>query len=166
GEAVPGDAKLARLLMNEHLRRDRWPEAAREAAKVIESSSGDLAARGILARHELNAGRPDEARIHLAAIRSPHDEPDSASPGALLLVIGAKRELGEDDSDLLSFIAGRLAPILQTRQVDFLSTEAKLQVLSCYHEACRALDRHPELAGYWVPGARLLRQINVDPERQ
>src|SRR5205823_5726566 len=149
----------ARLLMSEHLRHNRWPEAAREAAKVLATTPGQMLARGVLASQELRAGRRDAARGHLAAIPSPFENPEGVLPGALLLVINLKRELGDDDSDLLAFIALRLAPMLKSRKVEQLSATDALQLLQCYHLACAALDRYPVLAEYWVPGARLLARI-------
>lgn len=162
GEADAEDATLARLLVNEHLRNERWREANREAVKIIAAAPGDMLARGILARQALRAGRIGEARDHLAAIPSPRDAPDAASPGALLLVVNLKRELGDDDSDLLSFIASRLAPLVKSRQAHRLPPAARLQLVQCYHLACDALDRYPELAALWAPAARLILEVGND----
>jgi predicted Zn-dependent protease len=165
GEAEPGDAPLARLLMGEHLRHDRWPEATREAGKLVKAVPGHLLARGLLARRDLHDGRPDDARAHLAAIMSPFDNADNATPGALLLAAALKRDLGDDDSDLLAFMALRVAPILNSKQVDELSPVDAVQLLQCYHLACAAMDRYPNLAEYWVPGARLLARMKDDSAR-
>ena len=165
GDSDPEDLPIAWLLVTKHLRHDRWPEAAREAAKVIAMAPGDMLARGVLARQAMQAGRDDEARRHLGAIAPPHDAPDAAAPGALLLAISLKRELGDDDSDFLSFIAVKIAPLLKSRQVDRLPPLARLQLAQCYHLACDALDKYPELAAYWAPVARLISELGDDAVR-
>jgi predicted Zn-dependent protease len=165
GEADAGDAALARLLMNEHLRHNRWPEATREAAKVVAATPSQMLARGLLARQELRDGHADAARAHLAAIPSPFENSAGAMPGALLLVVNLKRELGDDDADLLAFIALRVVPMLKSRKVDQFSDTDALQLLQCYHLACSALERYPALAEFWVPGAKLLARLGDDPQR-
>ncbi len=110
-------------------------------------------------RQAIHQGKIASGRTHLAAIASPHEEPDGAAPGALLLLIELKRGLGDDDSELLEFIATRMMPLLKSRRADRLPTSSRLQLVQCYHRACDALDRYPELAGYWAPAARLITEL-------
>src|SRR5207244_1213277 len=81
---IPGVARPS------HLPHNRWEEATREASTVVPSQPAHMLARGLLARNCVEEKRPADARAHLAAIAPPLEDPDAATPGALLLVIGLK----------------------------------------------------------------------------
>lgn len=165
GESEAGDAALARLLLNEHLQHDRWDEAARAANIRLAAAPNDLLARVVLAEHARRLGRRDEAMAHVDALPAPDDALDSATPGALLLAVRLRRDFGRDDRDLVEFLAERVLPILKSRGVENLKPIGKIQLIQCYHEACRDLAHNASLAELWVPAARLLGEIGDQPGR-
>ncbi|MFL5342074.1 MAG: tetratricopeptide repeat protein, partial [Gemmataceae bacterium] len=160
GEADASDPALAGLLMNDHLRHGRRDEATREAEKRLSAVPHDWQARCLVADRARRAGRSEEAIAHLAALPSPHDDSASATPGSLLFALRLNRDLGRDDSEIISFLTARVVPLLKSARVGAFPAGEQLQMLECYRESLTLLERKPELAELFVPAVRLAGRLD------
>ena len=152
------DADLAFILLNEHVRADRLPEAAREAEKVLARFPKDWLARCVLAHHALQVGRDrDLAARRLDELPDAQLPETRATPGGILYALRLFAALGRDPAPLRGVIVRRLLPQLRGADAASATPAEQAQLVECYLEPFA--DPNPplvELSNHWAAVSRLV----------
>lgn len=167
----PRDPIMVRALMLDNLERSRRAEgagddrkalaaAADEARKLVEVLPDNWMARCVLATEALLAGKPDDARRHMAALPRLTKEVSDIWPSALLYAAALCCDLRDKDrlADVLAFLFRDVAPFVRNGSVS-LSADEILLLADVYCRAATVLDWAPALATYWEPLQGLCAQL-------
>ena len=146
GEADPEVPELATVLLLDHLKNRRLPEAAREAEKVLAHNPKNWQARCALADYALHVRKdPALAEQHLGQLPDPEDPAANTLPAGLHYAIQLSNSLGRDATPLRRLIVRKLVPGLRG--------SARLALLLQPSACCSSAISRPSLTR--TPGARL-----------
>jgi hypothetical protein len=159
GAADPDTPELVALLLTDHLRADRLPEAAREAGKLLSRFPKHWQARCCLAHAALQLDRnPGRAEELLRQLPDPEDPEARVSVGGLLYALRLCDVLGADPTALRQVIVRRLVPLLRTAAASTAPARAKAQLLTCYLEPFADPNNLTQLADFWAAADKLAEE--------
>jgi len=165
GSADPNDVQLAKALVGLHLERDRLPEAAREARKVLAHEPKHWQSLCVLSHHALRHTRnPEEARRWLDALPDPNDPATPLDSGGLLHALELCKQLDRDPRPFRRAIVMRVLPYLRSGAVEFTPPLVKAQLIDCYLEPFSEPSDLNELLDYWGVVSRLAHSAVVEAE--
>jgi len=166
GEAAPGDAKLARMLMRHHRHRGDLPAAVREAKKFLSDRPDDWEALTLVAEEALV--RRDRARAAecVAQLPDPQAVYEAIPPWSCLAASRLFRELNEPDrlNDLVSYVAERYMPALKSTFLSSLEPTARFPFVELYNLTLTQLGQRPQLKSYWVPVQEVCHAVANAPD--
>jgi tetratricopeptide (TPR) repeat protein len=149
GEADADESEIAFVLMQEHIRKDRLVEAAREGEKVLVKHPKNWHARCVVAHHALQVKKDRSlAEQHLSQLADPDDPAAMVTAGGVLYALKLSDTLGRDAANLRRLIVRRLLPFLGGGTAAGLAAAGKVQLLECYLEPFTDRSLLGELADY------------------
>jgi tetratricopeptide (TPR) repeat protein len=157
GSADPNDVQLATALVSLHLERDRLPDAAREARKVLAHDPKHWRSLCVLSHHAIRFNHDvAEARRWLDALPDPTDPVTPLDSGGLLHALQLSKQLDRDPSSLRRAIVMRVLPFLRGGAVEFVQPLGKAQLIECYLESFADRSMLTELLDHWGEVSRLM----------
>lgn len=166
GDSLPGDLKMARMLMRYHRHRGDMAAAVREAKKYLADKPADWEALILVSEDAI--ARRDRATAAACVAKMPRAQAanDNIPPWACLAASRLFRELNEPDrqTDLISYIAERYMPAFKSSFLLTLEASARFPFVELYNLALTQLAQRPQLKSYWVPVQEVCHAVATAPD--
>jgi predicted Zn-dependent protease len=157
-DADPSDEAMVFLTLRIALEQQKWPEAAREARKRLETNPKDWLSRCVVALEKLQRGDGAGASQQLDLLPDPTDSYARVQPGGLLLSYRLFRALNRDTTTLRRFIETNVAQVIRNPNLESLAAGEKLILVECLLEGIDPKQErlNVSLVQCWAPTNNLL----------